>query len=101
MIALSEPRKLNGAAAQAELDLPLASVLSHARWPNRSMLMVGEVAKALEIDEKHLVSLITEGLLDAVEITGKGNKTSREHWRIPVSAYDDYLRRRHNKRRAA
>ncbi len=97
MIAMAEPAKLS----QSDLDLPLASVLSHKRFPGRSSLMVPEVAKALEIDEKHLISLIDEGLLDAFEITGRGNKTSREHWRIPVSAYDEYIRRRHNKRRAA
>ena len=93
-LAMEPPRKIT----QADLDLPLASVLSHKRFPNRSMLMVPEVARALEIDEKHLIDLINEDLIDAVEITGRGNKTSREHWRIPVSAYDEYIRRRHNRR---
>lgn len=108
MIAMAKPhsafRDPNSALrppSQAELDLPLASVLSHSRFPGRSMLGVPEVAKALAIDEKHLIDLITEGLIDAVEVTGKGNKSSREHWRIPVSAYDDYIRRRHNRRRDA
>lgn len=95
---MAEPPKKS---SQAELDLPLASVLSHKRFPGRSMLMTSEVAKALAIAERHVIDLINEGLLDAVEITGKGNKSSREHWRIPVSAYDDYIRRRHNKRRDA
>jgi hypothetical protein len=92
--------------SQAELDLPLASVLSHARFPGRSMLGVREVADALGIDEKHVISLINEGdrfgfKLDAIEITGRGNKSSREHWRIPVSGYDAYIRHAHNKRRDA
>lgn len=98
MIAMAEPQRK---PSQAELDLPLASVLSHKRFPGRSSLMVPEVAAALAIDEKHVISLINEGLLDAVEVTGRGNKSSREHWRIPVSGYDAYLRNRHNKRRPA
>lgn len=73
---------------------PIEKVLSQKLFPGRTSLMVREVAKALRIDEKHVVSLINEGLLDAIEITGKGNKSSRYHWRIPVSAYDDYIRRR-------
>jgi len=60
------------------------------------MLMVSEVARALGIDDKQVVSLINEQLLGAVEITGRGNVSSREHWRIPVAAYDDYIRRRSN-----
>ncbi len=73
---------------------PIAALLSKNLFPGRTSLMVREVAKSLRIDEKHVVSLINEGLLDAIEITGKGNKSSRYHWRIPVSAYDEYIRRR-------
>lgn len=79
--------------AEKQVD-PLSSVLSQKLFPGRTRLMVMEVARALRINDKHVVSLINEGLLDAVEITGKGNKSSRGHWRVPVSAYDDYIRRR-------
>lgn len=79
-------------------ELALSTVLSHKLFPGRSSLMVREVAQALEIYEKHVVSLINEGLLDAVEVTGRGNKSSREHWRIPVSALDAYVRARWNNR---
>jgi hypothetical protein len=79
-----------------QLPLGLDERLAHKLFPGRSMLMVPEVAEALGITDKQVVSLINEGLLGAVEITGKGNKTSREHWRIPVASYDDYVRTRSN-----
>jgi len=87
-----------GASHSEQEELPLFSVLSHNIFPGRSTLYVHEVAKVLEITTPHVISLINEGLLDAIEVTGKGNKTSREHWRIPVSAYDAYLRKRRNQK---
>jgi hypothetical protein len=81
---------------QSELSLGLPGMLAHKKFPGRTSLMVPEVAAVLEIDEKQVISLILEGLLGAVEITGRGNKSSREHWRIPVECYDDYIRRRSN-----
>lgn len=99
MIAMATPtRKTNGSAPSSQEELPLFSVLSHNIFPGRSSLYVHEVARALEITTPHVISLINEGLLDAIEVTGKGNKTSREHWRIPVSAYDAYIRSRRNQK---
>lgn len=99
MIAMAAPSKNRNAANGAhQEELALTTVLSHQLFPGRSSLYVQEVAKALEIDAKHVVDLINEGLLDAIEVTGRGNKSSREHWRIPVSAYDAYVRRRWNNR---
>lgn len=77
-------------------SLGLDRHLAYKVFPGRSMLMVPEVAKALGVDEKQVISLINEQLLGAVEITGRGSKSGREHWRIPVAAYDDYIRRRSN-----
>jgi hypothetical protein len=91
------PKNGNG-TAPSQSELALDTVLSHKLFPGRTTLMVPEVAKALGIDEKHLISLIDEGLMDAIEITGRGNKSSREHWRIPVSGYDKYVRERWNNR---
>ena len=84
------------AAVENELALGLPGMLAHKKFPGRTSLMVPEVAAVLEIDEKQVISLINEGMLGAVEITGRGNKSSREHWRIPVECYDDYIRRRSN-----
>jgi hypothetical protein len=95
VIAMAQPPKHSAPQFRQE-ELALSTVLSHKLFPGRSSLYVAEVANALEIDEKHVVDLINEGLIDAVEVTGKGNKSSRQHWRIPVSAYDDYVRRRWN-----
>ncbi len=86
--------------ANQQQELALATVLSHKVFPGRSSLYVHEVAKAIQITVPHVISLIQEGLLDAVEVTGRGNKTSREHWRVPVSAYDAYILRRWNNRGA-
>jgi len=102
MIAVAEPKKSTHSAKagasshQKELELGLPGMLAHKKFPGRTSLMVPEVAVVLEIDDKQVVSLINEGLLGAVEITGRGNKSSREHWRIPVECYDDYIRRRSN-----
>jgi hypothetical protein len=96
---MAEPKKSVSSAksaVQKELELGLPGMLSHKKFPGRTSLMVPEVAAVLEIDDKQVVSLINEGLLGAVEITGRGNKSSREHWRIPVECYDDYIRRRSN-----
>jgi len=89
---------MSSSSEKANIALPLGleSKLAHRVFPERSMLMVTEVAKALRIDHKQVVALINEGLLGAIEITGRGNKSSREHWRIPVASYDDYIRRRSN-----
>jgi hypothetical protein len=77
---------------------PLAGVLSSKLFPGRTTLFVHEVAKALSISAPQVIDLIAEGLLSAIEITGAGNKSRRQHWRIPASAYDEYLQRRNNQR---
>lgn len=85
-----------GGTRQSELSLGLPGMLAHKKFPGRTSLMVLEVAAVLSITDAQVVTLIQEGLLGAVEITGRGNKSSREHWRIPVECYDDYIRRRSN-----
>ncbi len=75
-------------------ELALSSMKAHRLFPGRTSLYVHEVADALEISIPQVISLINEELLIAIEITGKGNKTSREHWRIPVGEFDAYVERR-------
>ena len=96
MIAMAEKPRSEDKAGQ--MELALSTVLSHKVFSGRSTLYVHEVADKLEISVPHVISLINEGLLDAIEITGKGNRTSREHWRIPVSGYDKYVIARWNNR---
>lgn len=56
--------------------------------PERRVLMVAEVAAKLRITEQHVIDLIDEGRLRAVNIGGN----DRRYWRIPVEAYVEYLR---------
>jgi hypothetical protein len=79
--------------------LPFDCMRAHKLFPGRMTLMVPEVANALEIDEKHLISLINEGVIGAIEITGRGNKSSREHWRIPVGEFDAFVDLRRSDRK--
>lgn len=82
-------------------DLPLASVLPHTVFPGRQTLRIKEVATALGISENQVIALIEEGKLLAIDISdGKGrdqkpagSRVLRRNWRIPVSAYDAFLRR--------
>ncbi len=79
----------------------LATVLSHKVFPGRSYLYVNEVATALRVSVQHVINLILQGELDAVEVSGRETKrTWRDHWRVPVSAYDALVLRRWNNRSA-
>lgn len=95
MIAMA-PAPKKPAQQQSELTLGLPGMLAHNKFPGRTNLTIPEVARVLEIDAKHLIDLIREGIIGAIEITGRGNLSSRERWKIPVEAYDDFVRRRSN-----
>lgn len=91
-------------------ELALSSVASHLVFPGRVTLYVSEVAKALSIEPRQVIDLITCGDLVAINIsaTRAGAKSSdqmtaeerraisRTHWRIPVSAYDAFIAARNN-----
>lgn len=74
---------MNRAAAAPQLDFD-----SLMFGPERRVLMVAEVAAKLRITEQHVIDLIDEGRLRAINIGGG----DRRYWRIPVEAYYDYLR---------
>lgn len=85
-----------------DLDSGLYSILSRNVFPGRKTLYVFEVAKVLSISERHVVHLINEGSIGAVELPGRGkSKNSIARWTIPVSAYDDFLRKRSSRSRQA
>jgi hypothetical protein len=94
MIAMAERPK--SISSQSELALGLPGMLSHRLFPGRISITVMEVAKAVDCDHKHVLDLIKEGVLGAIEITGRGNLSSREKWKIPVDSWDDFIRRRSN-----
>jgi hypothetical protein len=86
----------------AQLELELSTVLSHSLFPGRSTLKVAEVANALRVDDQHIFNLVEEGRLTAIDVrngelttASKLPKGSRRRWlRIPVSAYDAFIRAR-------
>jgi excisionase family DNA binding protein len=58
----------------------------------RTVLCVWEVAERLSVTEQHVTDLIEEGQLQAVNVGGGG----RNFWRIPVMAYERFLKERHS-----
>ena len=67
-------------------QLTFASLL----FPGRTVLYVGEVAAKLQVTEQHVLDLIDEGQLRAINIGGG----TRKFWRIPIEAYHDFLKAR-------
>jgi len=68
-----------------QLQFPFASL----DFPGRVTLKVYEVAAKLGVTEQHVIDLITEGKLGAIDLRGKG--ASRSLYRIPIEAYRDYV----------
>jgi excisionase family DNA binding protein len=64
-----------------------ANQASRAFGRNRSMLSVGEVAPQWRSTRQHIVRLIEEGRLQAVNI----GCSQRKHWRVPVASFRDFL----------
>lgn len=58
---------------------------------DRTVLYVGEVALKLRVTEQHVLDLIDEGKLRAINIAGV-NATDRKFYRIPVEAWDAYVK---------
>jgi excisionase family DNA binding protein len=59
-------------------------------FPGRRMLNVAEIAERLLISQRHVVDLIDEGKLRALNISGD----KRRHYRIPVEAYEAFIKSR-------
>lgn len=97
-------------AAQTETQSRmLESLLSKNRFPNRSSLRLHEVAEVLQLDVKHVANLVQEFRdtggkqgLPAMNLSsgdGKKSETGRNAsgrgcWRIAVSDYDAFLKKR-------
>ncbi len=79
---------LNGSAtATVAQQTNFASLLF---GKERTVLYVSEVAEKLKVSENHVKALIEEGLLEAVNV----GTAARKFWRIPASAYEEFLRKR-------
>ena len=76
----------------------LESILASGAFPGRSTLFVAEVAQALRITKQHVINLIDEGFLSAIDVANCSNSKSgaptRRALRIPVGSYDNYIRSR-------
>ena len=57
------------------------------RFPGRTILNVEEVAKRLRVTKTHIVNLIDEGILEAVNV----GTAERKFYRIPIEAYEAYV----------
>lgn len=68
-------------------EFPFASL----EFPGRTSLYAHEVAERLGCTTQHVVDLIAEGALSAIDITGRGNSSDRRALRIPVEAYRDFV----------
>lgn len=94
----------------AQYELEIVPVLSHEAFPGRRFITVAEFAEPAGLTIQHVLDLIEEGELAAVDFRGKvrtdddsfpaakpsqmGNKTARRCLRIPVAAYDAFIKRR-------
>lgn len=97
MITMASPvPKSSKATVPAQGELALSSVKAHALFPGRTTLYVREVANAFETSDNQVISWIEEGLLHAINIAGAGNKSTRNYWRVPVSAFDAFVELRRN-----
>jgi hypothetical protein len=78
-------------------DPALDSILSQKLFPKHNVLQVQQVADALCVTKQHIINLIEEGHIQAVDVGGgpidRAN-TARRNYRIPVSAYDAFIRKR-------
>jgi hypothetical protein len=73
--------------------VPVDDVLGDLTFPGRSVLYVHEVADKLRCCQQHILDLIDEGRLPAIEMTGSGNKTARRSLRIPAAGFRLFLAR--------
>ena len=71
--------------------MKLRRTRSRPLFPGRTMLYVREVAGHLQITRQHVIHLIEDGSLDAVNIHTSGG---RNCWRIPVEGYKTFLKKR-------
>ena len=81
----------------AQEELPLSAVLTHTLFPGRTALRCEEVAHAVGVKPRHIRNLCADGtIIGAFSISNDRNEKRVGYWRIPVSAYDAWIRRKSN-----
>lgn len=79
----SSPSELSPMSEQLQFPFPSLD------FPGRISLRVDEAAKKLGITPQHVIDLIVEGKLNALDVRGLGS--SRATYRIPIECYRDYV----------
>ena len=64
----------------------------HRKPELKSPLTVAECAKRLRVSDRHVIDLIEEGKLLAINVAGGANATDRKFWRVPVEALEAFKR---------
>ncbi|MGO8677745.1 MAG: hypothetical protein ACLQVX_17960 [Limisphaerales bacterium] len=99
--ALQRPPKPPAAPQRAPVPAPVAQAsclrtralppeLPRGPLPEPAMLRVHQVARRLGVTSQHVRDFIDEGALDAINI----GKAGRRFWRVPVDAYQAFLKER-------
>jgi len=93
------PRAATAAKPPETAAPALDSILAQKLFPKHSVLQVRQVAEALSVTKQHIINLIEEGHIRAVDVSGGGidrKKTPRRNYRIPASEYDAFIKKRHH-----
>jgi len=83
---MKETAKIFNASPTQPMEPP------RALFPGRTVLYVPEVARHLQITRQHVVHLIEEGSLAAINV--HAGAATRNCWRIPVEAFRAFLKSR-------
>jgi excisionase family DNA binding protein len=58
---------------------------------DRTVLAVGEVARRMRVSEQHVINLIENGRLRAVNL-GASSSARWPYYRIPIEAWESYVK---------
>lgn len=68
------------------------NILPSLDFPGRTTLTLQEIAKKLDCTTTHLIHLIEDGSLQAIDIKGAGGV--RNTWRVPIENYRQFVAKR-------
>ncbi len=72
-------------------SVPDVAPLARNADPDRRVLLVNEVSERLGVSVSHVLGLIDEGKIRALDLANR-SATGRRALRIPVSWFEDFLR---------
>jgi hypothetical protein len=70
-------------------QLQFSAMLHSLDFPGRSALRADEIAAKLGVTTQHILDLVDEGILSAIDV--RGVNSTRRCLRVPVEAYRDWL----------